>query len=111
MLNNQPETLLQLIESKYYSVDTTTDNLIVIQPSLEDVTIRAIFKPILIHALKQYLAFLNWKEYFDTYRRNKATELNILHTSDIEWSFCSYCRIEHLIGQRHRCPGNNTLNA
>jgi hypothetical protein len=52
MLHNQPETVLQLIESKHYSVEPTTDNPIVIQPSLEDITIRAIFKPILIHALK-----------------------------------------------------------
>jgi hypothetical protein len=34
MLHNQPETLLQLIGSKYYSVEPTTDNPIVIQPSL-----------------------------------------------------------------------------
>jgi hypothetical protein len=50
MLHNQPETLLQL-ESNHYSVKPTTDNPIVIQPSLEDITIRAIFKPILTHAL------------------------------------------------------------
>jgi hypothetical protein len=111
MLNNQPETLLQLIGSKYYSVEPTTDNPIVIYPSLEDITICAIFKPILIHALKQYLEFLNWKEHFDTYRSNKGTELNTLYRSDIEWIFCSYCRIENPIGQCHRHPGNNTLNA
>jgi hypothetical protein len=59
MLQNQPETLLQLIESKHYPVGPTMDNPIVIQPFLEDITISAIFKPILIHALKQYFAFLN----------------------------------------------------
>jgi hypothetical protein len=63
------------------------DNPIVIQPSLEDITIRAIFKPILIHALKQYLAFLIWKEYFDTYRNNKTVELKTLYKRNVGWIF------------------------
>jgi hypothetical protein len=83
MLHNQPETLLLVIESKYYSVEPTTENPIVIQPSLEDITICEIFKPILIHALKQYPAFLNWKEYFDTYRKNKTIELKTLYKRNI----------------------------
>jgi hypothetical protein len=111
MLHNQPETLLQLIESKHYSVEPTTDNPVVIQPSLEDITIHAIFKPILIHALKQYLAFLNWKEYFDTYRKNKTIELKTLYKRNIGWNFCSYCRTEHPVGQHHRQLVSNTLNA
>jgi hypothetical protein len=109
MLHNQHETLMQLIESKYYSVEPTTDNSIVIQSSLEDLTIRAIFKPILIHALDT-LHSLTGKNTL-TYKWNKAIELNILYRRYIEWIFCSYCRIEHPIGQCHRCPVNNILNA
>jgi hypothetical protein len=87
------------------------DNPIVIQLSLEDITIHAIFKPIVICALKQYLAFLNWKEYIDTYRKNKTIELKTLYKRNIGRIFCSYCRTEHPVGQRHRRPVNNTLNA
>jgi hypothetical protein len=78
---------------------------------MEDITIHAIFKPILIHALKQYLAFLNWKEYLDTYRKNKTVELKTLYKRNIGWISCSYCRTEHPVGQCHRHPVNSTLNA
>jgi hypothetical protein len=111
MLHNQPETLLQLVEFKHYSVKPTTDNPTVIQPSLEDIAICAIFKPILIHAFKQYLAFLIWKEYFDTYRNNKTIELKTLYKRNIGWISCLYFRTEHPVRQRHRCPVDNTLNA